>query len=324
MTSGFQAFRHRVAGVHDRVTAMRDRAERRLVGRVWERMLEIEFVDRSVALAGKAFVSFFPLVIVVASFTPPRVRDAIFNNLTHTLGIQGDALASTKPAFSTSDDVRKATGVLGLVLTVFFATSFTTALQRVYLRAWRRPRAKATDQYVRGPLWFLVVVTSMAVFGGLRALLGDGPQYIVFAVLALAGVSATWWFTAWFMMSGQVRWRVLIPTAVITAVAIEGYAVSAIVWMPQVVTRNENQFGFFGVALALVTWFSGAAICVLVGACAGAVCAADEGPLGRLIRGRESSLLVDGAAPSSLGPVREPRLTDAFRPTDDEQSSSSS
>jgi len=37
-------------------------------------MLEIEFVDRSVALAGKAFVSFFPLVIVVAAFVPERIR----------------------------------------------------------------------------------------------------------------------------------------------------------------------------------------------------------------------------------------------------------
>ena len=36
------------------------------------------------------------------------------------------------------------------------------------------------------------------------------------------------------------------------------------------VTDNEAQFGFFGVALALVTWFSGAAICILIGACAGA------------------------------------------------------
>ena len=27
-------------------------------------------------------------------------------------------------------------------------------------------------------------------------------------------------------------------------------------------TRNQNQYGFFGVALALVTWFSGAAICI--------------------------------------------------------------
>ena len=54
---------------------IREWAERTLLGRVWDRMLEIEFVDRSVALAGKAFVSFFPLVIVVASFAPTRIRD---------------------------------------------------------------------------------------------------------------------------------------------------------------------------------------------------------------------------------------------------------
>ena len=38
-------------------------------------------------------------------------------------------------------------------------------------------------------------------------------------------------------------------------------------------------------ALALVTWFSGAAICILVGACAGAVFAADGGRVGSIIRG---------------------------------------
>ena len=60
-----------------------------MLGRVWDRMLEIEFVDRSVALAGKAFVSFFPLVIVVASFAPARIRASIFSTLTHRLGIGG-------------------------------------------------------------------------------------------------------------------------------------------------------------------------------------------------------------------------------------------
>jgi len=52
------------------MAALRTRLERLLVWRVWERMLEVEFIDRSVALAGKAFVSFFPLVIVVAAFMP--------------------------------------------------------------------------------------------------------------------------------------------------------------------------------------------------------------------------------------------------------------
>ena len=56
--------------MRERLAVLRARLERLLVWRVWERMLEIEFVDRSVALAGKAFVSFFPLVIVVAAFVP--------------------------------------------------------------------------------------------------------------------------------------------------------------------------------------------------------------------------------------------------------------
>ena len=127
--------------MRQRIAVLRARLERLLLWRVWERMLEIEFVDRSVALAGKAFVSFFPLVIVVAAFAPERVRSSIITTVTARLGMRGDALTLAREAFASSDDVRRATGLLGLVLTIFYAGSFTTALQRVYLRAWRRPRA---------------------------------------------------------------------------------------------------------------------------------------------------------------------------------------
>ena len=120
--------------MRQRIAALRTRVERLLLWRVWERMLEIEFIDRSVALAGKAFVSFFPLVIVVAAFAPERIRLSIITSLTARLGLRGDALTLAREAFASSEDVRKATGVLGLVLTIFFATSFTTALQRMYLR----------------------------------------------------------------------------------------------------------------------------------------------------------------------------------------------
>ena len=59
--------------------------------------------------------------------------------------------------------------------------------------------------------------------------------------------------------------------------------------MPTVVTDNQAQFGLFGIALALTTWLSGAAICILVGACAGPVLAENTGRLGALIRGRDPS-----------------------------------
>jgi hypothetical protein len=104
---------------------------------------------------------------------------------------------------------------------------------------------------------------------------------------------------------------------VISGVAMAGYAASATIWMPELVTSNEAQFGFFGVALALVTWFSGAAICVLVGACAGAVLAEDPGRIGAFIRGGRSETLTAGAAPPLPPPASGLGLKNAFRSTDD-------
>ena len=245
---------------------------------------------------------------------PPSIRDSIFTTLTHRLGIQGDALVTAKQAFASSDDIRRATGFLGLVLTFFFASSFTTALQRVYLRAWRRPPGNKAGDYARGPAWFLAVLAFMALLGGLRGLVGDGAAarrvrgpvargdvgaVVVHRVVHADGPGA---------MAGAAS-----PPAWITGVAMAGYALSATIWMPNVVTRNQSQFGFFGVALALVTWFSGAAICILVGACAGPVFAADTGRVGEFVRGRETSPLTVGAEASLPAPEIGPRLRDAFR-----------
>jgi membrane protein len=302
--------------VRQRIAVLRARVERLLLWRVWERMLEIEFVDRSVALAGKAFVSFFPLVIVIAAFAPARVRMSIITTVTARLGMRGDTLTLAREAFASSDDVRRATGLLGLVLTIFFAGSFTTALQRVYLRAWRRP-ARTGGQW-RGPAWLFVVLAYVALLGGLRGALGGGLGLGLFVIVSLAATSGLWWFTAWFLLLGDVRPRVLLATGVITGVALTGFAASATVWMPDVVTKNEAQFGFFGVALALVTWFSGAAICVLIGACAGSVFAEDAGRVGTLIRGgNQRPTLTAGAQPPLPPPVGELSLRDAFRSNDD-------
>jgi membrane protein len=300
-----------------RIAGLRDRLERLLLWRVWERMLEIEFVDRSIALAGKAFVSFFPLVIVVAAFVPDRTRSSIVTTLTHRLGFRGDSLALARDAFASSDDVRKATGLLGLVMTIFFATSFTTALQRVYLRAWRRPNHAGSGKYWRGAVWLLAILANMALLGALRGVLGDGAGLVAFALASLAVSTGLWWFTAWLLLLGNVRARVLFPSGLITGIALSAFAASATIWMPSVLTNQEAQFGLFGVALSLVTWFSGASTCVLVGACAGSVFAEDTGRVGVLVRGGEDSALTAGASPPLPPPARELTLRDAFQVSED-------
>lgn len=300
--------------------AGKERLERTLVWRIWERLLEIEFVDRSVALAGKAFVSFFPLVIVIAAFVPNAIRVAIFTSMTRRLGVRGDSLTYAKEAFASSDDVRRATGYLGLILTFFFASSFTTALQRVYLRAWRRPPIhtdSAVRAYIRGPVWLAMTVTYIAAMGFLRQALGNGLGLGLFTILAIVISGGFWWFTAWYLLRGEIRPRVLVASGASLAVMMWGYGVSAVIWMPNVVTRNEAQFGFFGVALSLVSWMSGAAICILIGACIGPVLAEDPGVIGRFIRAGNPSLVVPGAPPCLPPPDRELRLIDAFQPVEE-------
>ena len=311
--------RHAVEKVRGRAQAIRGWAEQTLLWKVWDRMLETEFVDRSIALAGKAFISFFPLIIVIAAFAPSHLRISIFTTLTHRLGITGAALGTVKQAFASAEDIRRATGVLGLVLAVFYASSFTTALRRAYLRAWRRPPGgKAAGNYVRGVAWVAAFLIYMALLGGARNVLGGGAGIAPFVVVALALSTAVWWFTAWLMLRGQVRLRVLLPSGLITAIAISAYGLSATLWMPNNVASNNHQYGIFGVALALVAWFSGAAICIVVGACAGPVLAEDPGPVGRLVRGRAASPLVEGALPPLPPPVRSLRLADAFAPSDED------
>ena len=299
-------------------TAIRAWLERTFVWHVWERMLEIEFFDRSVALGGKAFVSFFPLVITVAAFAPENIRTSIIATVTAQLGLSGDALTMTKEAFGSAEDVQRATGLLGLLLTIFFASSFTTALQRCFFRAWRRPRHGGFGHYWRGIVCLLTVLAGMAIIGAIAGAVGSGPASSSLAVAWLAVSCGLWWFTAWFMLMGDVRARVLVPTGLLIGIFTSVYAATSFIWMPENVSSNEAQFGVFGIALALIAWFCGAASCVLAGACAGVLLAEDPGWMGRHIRGAQSQLLTEGAQPPLPPPVREPRIRDVFRRTEDD------
>ncbi len=280
--------------------------------RVWERMLENEFIDRSVALAGKAFVSFFPALIVVAAFAPSSVRASMLTTVTHRLGLSGQGLATVRSAFADANSTRKATGIAGLIFTFFYINSFTTALGRVYLRAWRRPKTGTVAGYALGASWLVGILVFFVLVGGARHFLSSAALTPLFAIAALAASIALWWATSWIMLERRVRWRALSASAVITGLAMSVYGATATLWMPNTVSSNQHQFGFFGVTIALVTWLSGAGMIIVIGACAGAVAASEDNIIGRLTRGRSADLLVAGAPPSLPAPVNAATLANAI------------
>jgi membrane protein len=293
------------------VEGVRRWVEQTFLWRIWERMLENEFVDRSVALGAKGFVSFFPFIIVAAAFVTPRVRASIFSTLVARFGLEGDNITIAKQALASSSDIRRATGVFGLILLVFYATSFTTALERVFVKAWRRPAASTTGSYVRGPVWLGGLVAFAALLGGLRHFLAGGAATVAFAVLSAAASSGLWWATSWLMLNRQVRWRALLPTGLALGLGLSLYAASASIWMPPTVDTDQHQFGLFGVSLALISWFTGAGMIILVATCAGASLADEPGRLGHLARGGPTALTPE-AGQSLPPPARTLTVGDAL------------
>ena len=117
-------------------------------------------------------------------------------------------------------------------------------------------------------------------------MLGHGPETLLFAIVALFASIGVWLLTPWLMLQRQVRLRALLAGAVMTGFGLTVYAATAGLWMPRTVSSNQHQFGFFGVALALVTWLSGAATIIVISACAAPVLAEDTGWIGRLAAAR--------------------------------------
>jgi membrane protein len=288
------------------------RLENRLVGRFWARLLEVEFVDRSVALAAKAFVSFFPLLIVSAALSPPEVRTSMVDAIAVRFGVSGASFATVKQAFASPDETRAATGVVGGVLAVAYAVSFTTALQRVYLRAWRRPGGGGVRNKGRAAAWVGGVLALLLMLASVRRLVAGPPGAVTVWALGVVVAVLGWWWTARLMLRGEVRWRPLLPTALVTGVGGWAYTLAASLWMPRAVAKNFQQFGTFGIALAFVTWFTGFAFLIVGAAVLGPVLAESDNAFGQWLLAAQLSPLEPSAAPPEPGPPRPMRLSDAF------------
>ena len=284
------------------------RLERTVLGRLWSRLLEMEFVDRSVALAAKAFVSFFPLLVVFSALLPETGRHEVVDALAARLGLSGTAFDVVRQAFNTPDATRAATGVLGVAVTVAFAVSFTTALQRTYLRAWRRPPGGGMRNKGRGLVWLGGIFGLLSFLSIVRSFTGSTGSWALGIVFSVG----LWWWTAHIMLRGEVRWRALLPTAIATGLGVWLYTLAANVWMPANVANNFVQFGAFGIALSFVTWFTGMSFIIVAAAAVAPSLADGDDTLGRWVRGGRADALSPGAPPSLPGPARPVRLSDAF------------
>jgi membrane protein len=90
-------------------------------------------------------------------------------------------------------------------------------------------------------------------------------------IVLLAGDALLWLWSPWILLARRVDWRSLVPTALLTAVAMTAISVGSVIYMPEAIGRSATHYGPIGIAIALVSWLVGIGFALTVCAGVGAV-----------------------------------------------------
>jgi membrane protein len=259
------------------------------VGRDWtRRFVEIQGVDRAVALGAQAYTALIPLLIVYASVLPRADNEDFADTLIEEFQLSGSTAASFKRAFAPASEVESGVTALGLVLLVVSALSFTRALQRLYEGSFGLVKLGMRNT-PRALLWLLAVT----VFVSLRPpLLDVVPSGWLHAALTLALSTSLWLITPYLLLGRRVWWMRLLPGALLTAIGMAGLGVWAVLWMPHTLATSARQFGVIGIGFALLTYLVAAGAVLVVGTTGGALIADRLSAL-RVKRGKDVPLAVE-------------------------------
>jgi membrane protein len=229
-------------------------------GRVVGRLLAMEIVDRSLVVGAQAFSALIPLLIVLASISS-KDGSTFADSMINRFGLSGDAADAVRTAFAAPASGTSVT-VIGVVLVVVSALSFSRTLQRMFELTWDLPR-RGMHGTLAGLRWLALVV----LYFGLHPLLSSFVGGLAGLLLSLAGAFVLWLLTPYLLLDGRVPWRRLIPQAALCAAGVTVLAVGCAIYVPRALSSSAAEFGAIGVAFTLlsVLWAGGF---VVVGAAA--------------------------------------------------------
>jgi len=242
--------------------------------RAWlDRLLVLQPVDRAVALAGLAFTALFPLIIVYDAVTPTIDGRDFASDLIARFGLRDPAAESLRQALAPPGETMQGVGLVGAVLVIASALSFARALQRLYESAFQIPALGSVRGLPSTLVWLALIPLFVTMRDGIDAVL-DGP---VATVAALTVAAALWTLSPFVLLGRRLPWRRLLPTGIVTALAMSALATATVLWMTRTVGDSAERYGLLGVGFALVSWLILAGFALVGSAAAGAVLAEQDG-----------------------------------------------
>ena len=256
------------------------------VRRTVDELLRVEIVDRAMVIGAQALLALVPMMIVLVAFLPQDAVSLGLDRFESMTGIGNDgselveqgADAVDPKAGVDADQVRATTGLVGILITVFSASSFARAIQRMYERVWEQPHRGGLVGRRRCLGWllgWLMVSQALGLIGVSSRAVDVTALAPLWFVVKVAVSTAIWWWSMHVLLFNRVSWRALLVPALVTGVSLTVYTGGSSVVMPKYVASSAIQFGTFGLVLALATWLVGFAGVIVVSAVLGRVVSED-------------------------------------------------
>ncbi|MEU6169125.1 YhjD/YihY/BrkB family envelope integrity protein [Streptomyces tanashiensis] len=239
-----------------RVRRIRTGAEKRfpVLTELTSRLVSGNLLDSGTRLAAQAFLAAVPLLFAIAAFAPSGVRDQLRESLRAMFGLRGAADHELQQVLNGGDagGLRETTGIVGALVALISATSFSRAMARVCERAWGLPKAGTRIAAWRWTVWLLALVLVVFLQAPIRDGFGAGawlglPLYF----LVSTGV---WLWTQHLLLVKRVSWLPLLPGAVLAGAASTVLGITAHLYMPTALDRALAEYGSLGLVLTMLSW----------------------------------------------------------------------
>jgi membrane protein len=234
----------------------------REVRRTWQRtfpgrcagtFLELQGIDRAMALAAQAFTALIPLLLLASAWVSVDGGNAVADAVIRRFHLTGGGADAVNALFARQGD--GTVGALSVVLLVFSGVSLTRRLQRMYQQAWRIPPLTGVRGSFSAAFGLAALVLEIALMYSLRTVFRHLPLHAVTGwPLTLLASLALWTAVPWLLLDRRIAWRRLVPSGALAAVGVAVYSLATTVYMPALLESYSLRYGIFGVTLALVSW----------------------------------------------------------------------
>jgi len=249
------------------LASARDRYEGSLAQCFLVRLKALDFASQAMLFGAGLLVSLLPFVILLSAFASQRVDD----DISLRLGLDRRAAGIMDHLFTAAPATLNAATGTSLVFLIAGMLAVASSLQQIYEKVFRQGGRGVRDAY-RLVTWIAVLGVAVVAEGlAERPVSGVTGGGWLAPLVTVAIMTPFFWWTMHFLLAGRVRWRALLPSAIITGIFYGGLGVFSKFYFSETIISDSKTYGTIGAIFGIMTWFIAIGAVIILGAVAGAV-----------------------------------------------------